>query len=214
MEADAGDLGRRQRAIAIEPLLQRDAGHVFHHDVRQVVAGFDRVNRHDVIVTDGGGRPRFAQEALPGRAARRQVRGQHLDRDRPQQIRIERLEHDPKCAAAEHFENLVSAERAKNPRLIGRFKKIERDWLVQMGIVQLFAHSMKSPGHFRIVPLNRQAIGIAQPTRGADGQVVEDMLAARTARPDALRVRRSRRQRNRPGAPANAKHRGKVWFES
>ena len=89
----------RQRPVVVDARLQRPARHVLHHQERHLAVRLDVVNRHDVLVDDRRRRPAFAGESLAGRADVGQVRGEHLDRDRPIQLAVVRLEHDAHAAA-------------------------------------------------------------------------------------------------------------------
>jgi hypothetical protein len=90
LHADAQDLGQGQRPAAAEPILQRLAGHVLHHQVRQAVGLLDRVDGDDVIVADRGLGLGLAHEAPTSGGAGRQLRRHDLDGHDPVQLGIER----------------------------------------------------------------------------------------------------------------------------
>ena len=111
------DLRDRQRAaVSASRCCTRRPGDVLHHQVRQALELLDGVDGDDVLVPDRGGGPGLAREPLAGRAADRQLRGQHLDRDDAMQPGIERLEHDAHAAAADFLQHLVVIDAAERAR--------------------------------------------------------------------------------------------------
>ena len=82
-----------ERARGVEPFLERAAGDVLHDEVRQPAKLIDRMDGHDVLVSDGRHGPRLAGEPAPRRRAVRQRGGEHLDRHRPVERRVACLEH-------------------------------------------------------------------------------------------------------------------------
>ena len=66
LHADPQDFLERQGAVAVELVLERDAGDVLHHQIGQAVFLIDVVNRDDVIMHDGGGGAALAEEAAGG----------------------------------------------------------------------------------------------------------------------------------------------------
>ena len=88
-----------QRAAAVEPLLQRDAGDVLHHQVGQAVG----LSSTAWMVTTWSwltAAAAWASRAKRWRAVALvgQLRGQHLDRHDAVQRRVERLEHHAHAA--------------------------------------------------------------------------------------------------------------------
>ena len=75
---------------------------------------------------DGGGRPRLADEALPGRAAARQLRGQHLDGDEAVQLVVEGPQHDAHAALADDLQHLVMPQPAERIGPVGRDQEVGR----------------------------------------------------------------------------------------
>jgi hypothetical protein len=80
LHANAQDFFQLQRAGSIQALLERDAGDVFHNQVRKPFCLFDRVDRDNVLMADGGRSSRLPFEAFAGGRARRELGCQHLDR--------------------------------------------------------------------------------------------------------------------------------------
>ncbi len=112
LDADAQDGPQLERSVAVQPLLQGQAGHVFHDEIGQAVGLVDAVNGDDVLVTDGGGGSTLAGEPPPRHQVVGQVRGQHLDRHQAMQRRIESLEHHAHAAPADDALHLVRPEPA------------------------------------------------------------------------------------------------------
>ena len=68
---DARGVDRRERAVGVDHLAQRLAGHVLHHDEGRAVLLAPVVDRDDVRVVQAGGRLRLAAEPLDvGRVGR------------------------------------------------------------------------------------------------------------------------------------------------
>ena len=65
LPADPQHVRQLQRPGRVEPLLQRSPGDVLHHQVGDGLV-LDGVDGDHVLVADGRGRPRFAQEPLAG----------------------------------------------------------------------------------------------------------------------------------------------------
>jgi hypothetical protein len=82
-----GRLGRRQRAVCLEPVAQRAAGHVLHREPEQRPGLARGVDLHDVRVAQPGHRARLLQEAPAQHGARRELGRDDLDGHRP----VERL---------------------------------------------------------------------------------------------------------------------------
>ena len=73
-----------------------------------------------MLVNDRRRGPALAGEPLAGCADVRQVRRQQLDRDRPVQLAVVRLEHDPHAAAADHTFHVVAAQPTQQLGMTGR----------------------------------------------------------------------------------------------
>ena len=108
---------------AVEPLLQRCAGDVLHHQVGHGAGVLDGVDGDDVVVADGGGGPGLADEPLAGGGADASQRGQHLDGDDAVQLVVEGPQHDAHAAAADDFQDLVMAQPAQRVAARGRLEK-------------------------------------------------------------------------------------------
>src|SRR5439155_20613295 len=65
-EPDPGDLGRRQRTVLHDDLVQRPGRHVLHDDPRMRLLVHHVVDAHDVGVVEAGDGARLAQAALVG----------------------------------------------------------------------------------------------------------------------------------------------------
>jgi hypothetical protein len=111
LRADAQHLRQRQRAGA-QPLQQRQAADVLHHQVGLPVCLLDDVDGDDVVVADGGRGPGLAGEAVPGRGAAGQGRGEHLDGHHPVEGGVESLVDDAQGAPAQLGLHLVMPELA------------------------------------------------------------------------------------------------------
>ena len=125
LPTDAKHFLQIQRPRPVDPLLQRFAGNVLHHKVRQRVLD-DGVYLDDIVVPDGRRRTRFAQEALACRRRGRHVRSQDFHRDDPLQFFIERAIDDTEAASAEYFEDVVMADPTERAGLRRRLKNPER----------------------------------------------------------------------------------------
>ena len=125
LHADAQDVGQLERALLVDAFLQRLAGDVLHHQVRQAVGLVHGMDGDDVIVRDGGGGLGLAQEAFAGDAAGGQLRGQHLDGHDAMQRRIERFEHHAHAAAADLLQHFVAFQPAKLLRLVRRTEETQ-----------------------------------------------------------------------------------------
>ena len=71
LHADAENFANVERSVAIDSLLQRSASNVLHHQKRRllrIIACFDVVNRHDVIIDDCCCRASFASKPIPCRS--------------------------------------------------------------------------------------------------------------------------------------------------
>ena len=122
------DLADLERPIVVEPLLERPARDVVHHDEWQARRrGVDGVDGDDVLVGDRGHGPRLAGEPASGRGAGGQLGGQHLDRDEPAQGPFERPEDDAHPPPADDLGDLVTTESAELPGPVRRLEDSGRD---------------------------------------------------------------------------------------
>jgi hypothetical protein len=127
LQADAHDLLQAGWTFPVELLLERDTVHELHHQVRGPVCFFDGMDGNDVLVTDGGGSPGLAREALARRAADGHFGGKDLDGDHAAQLLVEALEHHAHAATANDFQDLVMIESAQRIRPLRRGQEA-RDW--------------------------------------------------------------------------------------
>ena len=95
-----------ERPGLVELLLQGSPGDVLHDQVG-VRGVLDGVDRDQVFVTNGGGRPCLAEEPLAGGRGRGQARFQDLDGHDPAQLLVERFQDDTEAPLAEHLHDLV-----------------------------------------------------------------------------------------------------------
>ena len=83
---------------------------VLHHQKRDSVLFLNRVNRQDMRMTDGCGRPCLAEESSSGRGAVQQLISQDLDGHGAVQVRIECLPDHAHSAASQRLLNLVLSQ--------------------------------------------------------------------------------------------------------
>ncbi len=126
LHADANDLRQLERPFPVDPFLQRLARDVLHHQVRQAVGLFHRMDRDDMVVGHRGGGLGLAQEAFAGNAAGRQLGGQHLDGHDTMQGWIERLQHDPHPAPTDLGQHFIAFQPAQVLRLVRRAEESQR----------------------------------------------------------------------------------------
>ena len=131
LHADPYDLADRQRAVAVDPLLERPAGDVGHDEVGQSLLLVDGVDGHDVVVADRGRRPRLAGESPTRGGTDRELGGEDLECHEPVQGRVERLEHHAHPAPADDLDHRVLAELAEHPRLVRRFEELTDRLVIQ-----------------------------------------------------------------------------------
>ena len=124
LPADPQHVRQLERPGRVELLLQGSPGDVLHDQVGDRLL-LDGVDGDDVLVADGRGRPRLAQEPLAGRRGRGQERGHELDGDEPMQLLVERLHHDPEAAVPEHLQHLVMRQPAQRAGLVRRLQEAQ-----------------------------------------------------------------------------------------
>jgi hypothetical protein len=86
---DLGGLHRRRPAAGLHELRERAALDELHHDVLRAVVGAGVVDAHDVGLVQPGRGLRLAPEPLHEARVARELRMEHLDRDRAVEHRIE-----------------------------------------------------------------------------------------------------------------------------
>jgi len=89
---------RSHRTVLLQPLAQVVALDVRHHEVDEIVALFDGVDRNDVGVIQLRSRLRFAEEPLANIGPEAQFGRQYLDRNFPLQPLVARAVNDPHAA--------------------------------------------------------------------------------------------------------------------
>ncbi len=108
---DVHCLVQRQRP-PLDPLLERLAVVVRHHEVELAVVGLvDLVDRADVGMVERRGGLRLLQEPLLGRLVAGQIRREELDGDLALQARVLGRVDDPHAAVAEFGADRIRAER-------------------------------------------------------------------------------------------------------
>ena len=99
-------VGKRQIFAALQ-LIERLALDEFHGNEIIAVVGGNVINRDDVRMVQRRSRPGFLHKALPAFRVAHLVGRQQLQRDRPVQVRVERLVDDAHATFAELLLNLV-----------------------------------------------------------------------------------------------------------
>ena len=102
-----------ERAGLVDAVLQRVTGDVGHDEEGNGAAGIDGVDRHDVIVDDGGGSLSLAGESAACGGAVCKLGGENFDGDVAVKGRVESFEDDAHAAAADDFDNIVGADAAE-----------------------------------------------------------------------------------------------------
>ncbi len=92
------------------PALERAAGQQLHDDARAAVELGDVVGAHEVRVMELRSDARFAQEPGPEVLVAREVRGEHLERDRPLELLVPAGVDDGHAAPAELPVDAVGAQ--------------------------------------------------------------------------------------------------------
>ena len=111
LRGDVDGVVQRQRS-PLDPLLQRLARVVRHHEVELAVVRFvDLVDRADVGVVQRRRRFGLLEEALLGRLVAGQIGRQDFDRHLTVKARVVGRVDDPHAAVAEFGEDRVRAER-------------------------------------------------------------------------------------------------------
>ncbi len=103
---------RRQLRLTPEPICQRFALKQRHHEERHAAVLADLVDGDDMIVLDGGGRPRLAQESASAQLMARALRFHHLQSDSPAQGGILGLKDHAHAALAEQPQDAEAAQPA------------------------------------------------------------------------------------------------------
>jgi hypothetical protein len=187
LHPDADNFLYGQRAVVLQMVLQRQAGHVLHDQVWHAVDLIDRVHGNHVVVMYGRGRPGLTLETGAGRGMTGPRRRQHLDRDDAAQPHVHRLEHNSHAAAANHFEHLVRSEAPQVERIARRAQ--ERHVCARHG-VQADGFSTDFRVRLEVVhraPQRRRPGLLVQAARGirpgviAGRQVFEGLLASAAA---------------------------------
>jgi hypothetical protein len=117
--ADPQEIFHLQGPGGIEPLLKGTAGNVLHDQVREPETLIDGMNRHDMLVPDGGHGPGLAGKPAAGGGTMSQDGAEHLDRHGPIQRWVAGLEHKPHPTPAQDFEDLIGPEPANRLRVVG-----------------------------------------------------------------------------------------------
>ena len=123
----ARGIERRQRSLRCETLGQRLAVDVPHHEEDDAVLLVGAVDGDDVGVRELCRGPGFAQEPVAHSRRLGQMRGQHLDRDFPVKIDIDREIDDAHPAATELSQDLEI--RSQGPRIHRELRCLLAVWL-------------------------------------------------------------------------------------
>ncbi|HEY8861054.1 MAG TPA: hypothetical protein VIN37_03040 [Candidatus Limnocylindria bacterium] len=99
-------VGQRERAAALDTLLQRRAGHVLHDDEREAVDLTDVVDGDDVRMGELGQRARLFDEQLAQRPVGRSLRVEQFHGDLAAECRV---------LSEVHLRGPTSADRLKDP---------------------------------------------------------------------------------------------------
>ncbi len=83
------------------------------------------MDRDDMVVDHGGGRPRLAGEAAPRGRTGGELGGEDLDGDGSPQARVERLENDAEATPAQNLSHKVRAQPAQRARGIRESEKVQ-----------------------------------------------------------------------------------------
>ena len=107
---DRGDPLGRQRALTAQQRPHVPAPHEAHRDEQHVTDLAGLVNRDDVRIVHGGGRPGLPDEALPEHVVGAHHRCHDLQRHQPVQALVARAEHDGHPARADLLFEPVSPQ--------------------------------------------------------------------------------------------------------
>ena len=108
IDGNGDGLARVKPALPFDVLLQRLAVHKLHGDVVRALALAGGINLHDVGMAEAGGGGGLAFEARDEVGVGREVRRQDLQRSKPVELRLPRLEHRPHAAPAELGDDFVA----------------------------------------------------------------------------------------------------------
>ncbi len=115
---------RRQPGVALQAIGQALALQQLHGQKRNAAIFADLVNGDDVVVLQGSGRLRLAEETRPRRGIGGPIQLHDLESDLPFEGRVIREKDHAHAALAEHLENAVGSQPAKLIRpLSGREKR-------------------------------------------------------------------------------------------
>ena len=131
LRTDAEDLAQFGGLVAIDHILDRFAGNVLHHKVRNALRrDLDCIDCDNVLMNHRGRCLGLAGKPPPRCTGRRHARRQHLDRHQPLERAIACLEDHPHAAPADHTQDVIRAKPAQKARLIDGFQQTKRDYLV------------------------------------------------------------------------------------
>ncbi len=119
-------LGHRQRPVAIDEFLQRDARHILHRQVVGVAALVRFVDADDVGVRQPGRGLGFTAEAVDDVVARQPFVADHLERDDTVRRNLARPVDDAHAAVAQLFEDLVAGDDGKPGVTPGERRRLHR----------------------------------------------------------------------------------------
>ncbi len=181
LHADPKDFLGAQRAVAVDPVLERSAVDAGHHQVREagLRIGVDGVDGDDVIVDDRRGGLGLAEEPPTCGAAGGELRGEDLDGHHPVQRRVDRLEDDPHAPLAQHPDDLVRPESSQVLGIVGGCQEIEVGSLAADGRSGLSPRSARRETRHRRI---RSAPEVSQvvPEPAPAGEPLERLLAGAT----------------------------------
>jgi hypothetical protein len=174
--ADAKHVRQVERPGLVELLLQGSAGNALHDEVRDVCV-FDGVDRDDVLVANGRGRSRLAEEPLARGRGHGQARLQDLDGDDPAQPLVEHFQDDTEAPLPEHLQHLVMPQPAEHAGGLRRLQEAEVELLIDAILLSLAAGCARGRG-CREEPgrVGRARVRALAPTRAPRRELLEDRL--------------------------------------